>query len=272
MTAAVWVWNPRITLLCSPASLPREVPNTGPLGQEKLRLLVRRRQPLLSDLGCAQGPAGGWAASCSWRVLRWPAGGVSDPAGYETARGLSGDMKGDTIARPLGRSMLSEAEKSAGKFVDCVLLRATAGAAARQRGQVQVNQFVDDGEFHIVQHRGGRKRIVVSRKHRDISLLAIQVPVDISKRLRFQGRGVDQVNLDLPVVQIQTLLPGLKGLVDEAFGHSLALLIFYRYGRCGTCGFRRGDGSRAVNHGDKDEGKNCCDTQLDGSGKLLSNH
>lgn len=100
---------------------------------------------------------------------------------------------------------------------------AAAGFTARERGEFQVDQFMNDGEFNIVQRGMEGKPVIRRVEHTNDSGSLILIPMNIAERVGPKIGRMDGKDGDLPILQMQTLLPKGQLLRDELFGEGFAL-------------------------------------------------
>ena len=105
-----------------------------------------------------------------------------------------------------------------------MFLFAPARRGARQRRKLQVDQFVDHGEFHIVQHCAACKLVFGGAEDANYRGFLACIPVHVSQGLGPQIAGLRHYNRYRPILEFEALLPKRQPSVNEALGLGGTLL------------------------------------------------
>lgn len=103
--------------------------------------------------------------------------------------GSGGELVGQELSRRLCLGAL-ELEQGVGEIVDGVLFVAAAFVAPRKRRQFQMDQLVNDGEFHVVQRAAEGRPVVARVQDANCGSLFFLIPVNVAQGTRPQIRRV----------------------------------------------------------------------------------
>lgn len=108
-------------------------------------------------------------------------------------------------------------QQSFGDMVDrSFFVRAARLIGARRSTELQVNQFVHNGELHVPQDCIGGRLVIGRVQHTDHGGLLLRIPADVTQRSGSQTIPLRRDHSHAPVFQLEPLLPKRKLFVEIA--------------------------------------------------------
>ena len=93
-----------------------------------------------------------------------------------------------------------------------------------------MNQLVHDGEFNVLQHLVERQLVIRRIENANYSRLLFGVPMNVTERLGLQFGSPRNDQRDIPVLEVEALLPDGETLDGIMFGQHRAFPRSFRQG------------------------------------------
>ena len=81
-----------------------------------------------------------------------------------------------------------------------------------------MDQFVDYGELHVVEHIATTHSVVGSIEHLNERVVLVWKPLNVTESVRPQIAAMRTHDGNFPLIQVQPLAPHVEAIDDKSFG------------------------------------------------------